>query len=44
MSVNFQGNPKYVIIQPCVTNDNTAIAGPPQSWSQGGLLSLRLIQ
>ncbi len=44
MSVNFQGNPKYVIIQPAVINDDTAIAGPPQSWSQGGLLSLQLTQ
>ena len=44
LSVNFQGNPKYVIIQPAVVNDQTAVAGPPQSWSQGGLLALRLTQ
>jgi len=42
MSVNFQGNPKYVIIQPAVLNDQTGIAGAPQSWSAGGLLSLQL--
>jgi hypothetical protein len=43
MSVNFQGNPKYVIIQPALINDDTAIAGTPQSSSQGGLISLQLV-
>jgi Flp pilus assembly protein TadG len=42
LSVNFQGNPKYVIIQPCLTNDGTAIAGSPQSWTSGGLISVQL--
>jgi hypothetical protein len=42
MSVNFQGNPKYVIIQPCVLNDQTGIAGTPQAYSAGGLVSLQL--
>jgi Flp pilus assembly protein TadG len=44
LSVSFHGNNNYVIMQPAVVNDPTAIAGPPQSWSQGGLLSLRLTQ
>jgi hypothetical protein len=44
MAVNFQGNPKYVIIQPCILNDPTGIGGTPQAWSQGGLLSLQLTQ
>ena len=42
LSVNFQGNPKYVIIQPCLLNDQTAIAGSSQSWTSGGLISLQL--
>jgi hypothetical protein len=42
LSVNFQGNPKYMIIQPCLLNDQTAIAGSPQSWTSGGLISVRL--
>jgi uncharacterized membrane protein len=42
LTVNFQGNPKYVIIQPCVMNDPTGIAGTPQDYSAGGLLSLRI--
>jgi len=36
LSVNFQGNPKYVIIQPCLINDPTVIRGTAQSWTQGG--------
>jgi Flp pilus assembly protein TadG len=36
MSVNFQGNPKYVIIQPCLLNDPTVLAGSVQPWTQGG--------
>ena len=35
MSVNFQGNPKYVIIQPAVLNDPTGIGGAPQDYSAG---------
>ncbi len=42
LSVNFQGNPKYVIIQPCLLNDRTAIAGGSQSWTSGGLISVQL--
>jgi Flp pilus assembly protein TadG len=42
LSVNFQGNPKYVIIQPCLLNDETAIAGSSQSWTSGGLISVQL--
>jgi hypothetical protein len=42
LSVNFQGNPKYVIIQPCLLNDPTAIAGTAQSWTSGGLISVQL--
>jgi Flp pilus assembly protein TadG len=42
LSVNFQGNPKYVIIQPAILNDPTGIAGAPKAWSGGGLLSLQL--
>jgi hypothetical protein len=42
LSVNFQGNPKYVIIQPCITTDPTAIAGSAQSWASGGKLELFL--
>jgi hypothetical protein len=42
LSVNFQGNPKYVIIQPCLLNDQTAIAGSAQSWTSGGLISVQL--
>jgi len=43
MSVNFQGNPKYVVIQPALINDPTAIPGTPlTSWTQGGLIVLHL--
>jgi Flp pilus assembly protein TadG len=42
LSVNFQGNPKYVIIQPALLNDQTAIAGSAQSWTKGGMISLQL--
>jgi Flp pilus assembly protein TadG len=42
LCVNFQGNPKYVIIQPCLLNDQTAIAGSSQSWKSGGLISVQL--
>lgn len=45
MAVNFQGNPKYVVVQPALVNDPTAIRGTPQSsWSQGGLIVLHLVQ
>jgi hypothetical protein len=42
LSVNFQGNPKYVIIQPCLVNDPTAIEGKAQSWSSGGQIEVFL--
>jgi hypothetical protein len=42
MSVNFQGNPKYVIIQPCLINDPTAVTGTAQSWTKGGQVKLYL--
>jgi hypothetical protein len=38
LSVNFQGNPKYVIIQPCLVNDSTAIRSTAQNWTSGGLV------
>jgi Flp pilus assembly protein TadG len=43
MASNFQGNPKYVIVQPALVNDPTAIPGPPQpSWTPGGLIRIHL--
>ncbi len=43
LDVCFQGNPKYVIIQPALVKDPTAIAGSPQpSWTSGGLIRLHL--
>jgi Flp pilus assembly protein TadG len=42
VSVNFQGNPKYVIIQPCLINDPTAVTGTAQSWTKGGQVKLYL--
>jgi hypothetical protein len=42
LSVNFQGNPKYVIIQPCLINDGTAIPGSPQGWTSGGQIEVYL--
>ena len=44
MAVNFQGNPKYVVIQPALVNDATAIRGAAQSsWTKGGLIVLHLV-
>jgi Flp pilus assembly protein TadG len=44
MAVNFQGNPKYVIIQPAFVKDPTAIPGTAQSsWTKGGLIVLHLV-
>lgn len=41
--VDFQGNPKYVIVQPALVEDTTAIAGSAQSsWTQGGVVRLFL--
>ena len=42
LSVNFQGNPKYVIIQPCLINDLTAVTGTAQPWTKGGQVKLYL--
>jgi Flp pilus assembly protein TadG len=42
LSVNFQGNPKYVIIQPCLINDPTAVTGTAQPWTNGGQVVLHL--
>lgn len=43
LDVNFQGNPKYVIIQPALVRDPLATPGTPQSsWTQGGLVELHL--
>ena len=42
LSVNFQGNPKYVIIQPALLDDATGIPGTSQSWTSGGLISVEL--
>jgi hypothetical protein len=42
LSVNFQGNPKYVIIQPCLANDPTVIKGTAQSWMAGGQIQVYL--
>jgi Flp pilus assembly protein TadG len=45
LSVNFQGNPKYVIVQPCLLNDPTAIAGSSMtSWQSGGLIRVHLVR
>jgi hypothetical protein len=43
MAVEFSGNPKYVIVQPAIVQDSTAIAGTPAtSWTSGGLLRIFL--
>jgi Flp pilus assembly protein TadG len=44
LAVNFQGNPKYVIIQPALIKDPTGIpsGAPPLAWSSGGLLRIYL--
>jgi Flp pilus assembly protein TadG len=43
MSVDFQGNPKYVIVQPALVTDPTAIPGSAYtSWSSGGVVELFL--
>jgi hypothetical protein len=45
MAVNFQGNPKYVVIQPALLNDGTGIPGSSQSsWKSGGLISVQLVR
>ena len=43
VAVNFQGNPKYVIVQPALVTDPMAIRGSAQtSWTKGGLVVLHL--
>ncbi|SIO23916.1 Putative Tad-like Flp pilus-assembly [Singulisphaera sp. GP187] len=43
MSVNFQGNPKYVIVQPCLVTEPAAIPGVPlPGWSAGGVIRVHL--
>ena len=44
VAVSFQGNPKYVIIQPCLSTEPSAIADPgaPVSWTEGGVVRLHL--
>jgi hypothetical protein len=46
MASNFQGNPKYVVVQPALVNDATAVAGTTAetSWSAGGLVTLGLVR
>lgn len=51
MSVNFQGNPKYVVIQPCLLRDTTTIPITNTndwplnwSWKSGGVVRLHLVQ
>lgn len=43
MAVNFQGNPKYVVIQPALIRDQSVIAGSAQAnWTNGGLIKVHL--
>jgi Flp pilus assembly protein TadG len=42
LSVDFQGNPKYVIIQPCLMDNACAITGSVQAWTSGGQTKLFL--
>ncbi|MGC8641434.1 MAG: pilus assembly protein TadG-related protein [Isosphaeraceae bacterium] len=44
LSVCFQGNPKYVIIQPCLASGPTLMSShtPQQSWSAGGQIQVYL--
>ncbi len=43
VAVNFQGNPKYVIIQPAVSTDPTAKKSTTTAtWQEGGMISLFL--
>jgi hypothetical protein len=41
--VDFQGNPKYVIVQPAISQDPTAVSsGVTATWAQGGMVALFL--
>ena len=43
LAVNFKGNPKYVIVQPAIMRDPTAITGEIRpGWDAGGLIRLHL--
>ena len=43
LSVSFKGNPKYVIVQPSLTRDPSAIPGEiREDWSAGGLVRVHL--
>lgn len=42
MDVRFQGNPKYVVVQPALMKDATATPGAPTTWTRGGLVRVRL--
>jgi Flp pilus assembly protein TadG len=44
VAVDFQGNPKYVIVQPAIMRDPTALVrgSPLTSWTQGGLVRLHI--
>ena len=43
VDVNFRGNPKYVIVQPCLVTDGTGIGGDKHfNWGKGGLVKLYL--
>jgi hypothetical protein len=44
MADNFQGNPKYVVVQPALVIDPTATPSVPDpgGWTAGGLVTLRL--
>ncbi len=44
LDVRFQGNPKYVVVQPALMKDATAVAGVTRSWTQGGVVRVRLTQ
>jgi Flp pilus assembly protein TadG len=44
LAVNFQGNPRYVIIQPALLSDQTAIPGSPTSWTSGGVTVVQLVR
>ena len=45
MASNFQGNPKYVVVQPALVIDPTATPSTVESsWSSGGLVALRLVR
>lgn len=44
LAVNFQGNPKYVVVQPAPVSGPSYVGnhGAPVSFSQGGVIELRL--